>query len=65
MEITNQIAKEVDAIEPVWGFEPIEEVEDFGRCSRCGEMAELKDPCCNAPLWFEGELEWGRIEEEE
>lgn len=31
-----------------------ENVDQFGRCSRCGEMASLLDPCCGAGLHFEG-----------
>lgn len=64
MNTETAIAKAIENIEPIWGFEQIEEVEDFGRCNKCGEMTSLKEPCCNAPIWFEGELEWGRVEEE-
>lgn len=27
---------------------------DCGQCSECKEWCELGDPCCNAPVFFEG-----------
>lgn len=29
-------------------------MERFGRCSKCHEMTNVEDLCCNAGVWFEG-----------
>jgi hypothetical protein len=39
--------------------------EDFGICTKCGKLTELGDPCCYAPVEFEGELYTPEFFEEE
>lgn len=31
----------------------------FGRCTKCHEMTEISEPCCNAGVEFEGSIYFG------
>lgn len=39
--------------------------EKVGMCSKCKEWTAIKDPCCGAPVWFEGELVQPEYEDED
>jgi hypothetical protein len=28
----------------------------IGQCAECAEHTDVNEPCCNAPVWFEGNL---------
>lgn len=28
----------------------------IGLCSKCKEWTDIDDPCCGAPVWYEGDL---------
>jgi hypothetical protein len=29
---------------------------DIGTCTKCAEPTTLSNPCCNAGVWFEGDI---------
>ena len=45
--------------------EIVQREESIGRCTRCGEMTSLQDPCCvSVAIEFEGDLVLPTFEDE-